>query len=238
MSERDRKIAMSVAAGAAVAGAAAMIGFKSAKGKSTPAPEREYPDEETSGRGKPAAGPDRESREVGYDVKDASVSALVKVIAFSLTIMVVSVAAVFFMFSRFDHAYQEPNADLTAEQRAPILPPLPPPAGRALPRYRRGADAADAAAHDLRVGRLRPQGCAYPDRARDAAGDRQSRWTARRKPTPPGRKRPTRRNPPVQPAFNADLQQDKPADRIQGEGQRQRGRAVRRRAVPSRRRKP
>ena len=216
MSERDRKIAMSVAAGAAVAGAAAMIGFKSAKGKSTPAPEREYPDEETSGRGKPAAGPDRESREVGYDVKDASVSALVKVIAISLTIMVVSVAAVFFMFSRFDHAYQEPNADLTAEQRAPILPPLPHLQAepyrdidavlmqqtQRLTTY--GWDGSDHKGAHIPIERAIQQVIGKPlDGAAqaDAAG-------------PKGSDAPQ----PATPAFNADLRQEKPANRVQGEG--------------------
>ena len=117
MSERDRKIALGVAAGAAavgMAGAAAVFGNRNARSKDPSVSAEEDPDEEASGRGEPAGGPDLESRKSGYDLKDASVRSLVKVIAVSLTIMIGSTAAVFYMFSRFDHAYQEPNGDRTA----------------------------------------------------------------------------------------------------------------------------
>lgn len=215
MSDRDRKIALGVAAGA-MAGAAAMLGFKSAKAKGGPVPESEYPDEEVSGRGRPTGGPDAESRESGYDVKDASVSALVKVIAISLTIMVVSVAAVFTMFSRFDHAYQEPNADLTAEQRAPIPPPLPHLQAepyrdidavlmqqtQRLTTY--GWNGADHTSAHIPIERAIQQVIGKPldgEAQADAAG-------------PKGSEAPQ----PATPAFNADLPQDKPANRVQGEG--------------------
>ena len=216
MSDRDRKIALGVAAGAAAAGAAAMLGMKAAKGKSASAPKVDNPDEEQSGRGKPAAGPDPESRESGYDVKDASVSSLVKVIAISLTIMVVSVAAVFFMFSRFDRAYQEPNADLTAEQRAPILPPLPHLQAepyrdidavlmqqtQRLTTY--GWDGADHKGAHIPIERAIQQVIGKPldgSAQADAAGQKGS--DAPQQATP---------------ALSADLPQDKPANRVQGEG--------------------
>lgn len=223
MVERDTKsIAIGVAAGAAVlaagAGAKAMFGGRDGreKDRSTQVPEGEYPDEETSGRGDPSGGPDAESLKNGFDVKDASVPALVKIIAISLTIMIVSTAAVFYMFSRFDHAYQAPNKDLTAEQLAPVVPPLP--HLQAVP-YREidatlmeqtqrlttyGWNSSDHKAAHIPIERAIQQVIGKPldgSAQADASGPRGS--TAPQQATP---------------ALNADIQQNKPGNRIQGEG--------------------
>ena len=218
MSDRDRKIALGVAGAAAVgmAGAAAMFGGRNAKAKDTPAPESEYPEAETSGRGEPAGGPDPESRESGYDVNDASVRSLVKVIAISLSLMIVSVAAVFFMFSRFDRAYQEPNGDLTAQQIAPIMPPLPHLQAepyrdidatlmqqtQRLTTY--GWNGSDHTTAHIPIERAIQQVIGKPldgSAQADAAG-------------PKGSDAPQ----PATPDYNADIPQEKPANRVQGEG--------------------
>ena len=219
MSERDRKIALGVAAGAAAvgaAGAAAVFGARNSKSQRGAVPEAEDPDEETSGRGQPAAGPDPESRESGYDLKDASVRSLVKVIVISLTLMVLSVAAVFAMFSRFDHAFQEPNGDLTAEQVAPIMPPLPHLQAepyrdidaslmqqtQRLTTY--GWNGSDHTTAHIPIERAIQQVIGKPldgSAQADAAG-------------PKGADAPQ----PATPDDNADLPQEKPADRVQGEG--------------------
>ena len=219
MSERDRKVALGVVAGAAAvgaAGAAAMFGSRGAKGKDTFVPEAEYPDEETSGRGEPSGGPDPESRESGYDLKDANVRSLVRVIVISITLMVGSLAAVFYMFSRFDHAYQQPNGDLTAEQVAPIVPPLPHLQAapyrdidaslmqqtQRLTTY--GWNGSDHTTAHIPIERAIQQIIGKPldgSAQADAAG-------------PKGSDAPQ----PATPAYNADLQQEKPANRVQGEG--------------------
>ncbi len=219
MSERDRKIAIGLAAGAAAAavGAAAVFGHKTyAKGQTTFVPETVHPDEETSGRGEPAGGPDAESRESGYDVKDARVSSLVKIIAVSLTLMIGSVAAVFYAYSRFDAFYQEPNSDLTAQQSAPIVPPLPHLQAepyrdidavlmqqtQRLTTY--GWNGSDHKSAHIPIERAIQQVIGKPldDPAQaDAAG-------------PKGSDAPQ----PATPAYNADIAQEKPANRVQGEG--------------------
>lgn len=221
MAERDRTLALGVAAGAAgaavAAGAATLIGRAVATRRDE---KKEQPgdelSEELSGRGTPAEGPDRESSESGYDVKDARVSTLVKVIVFSIGTMIVSVAIVFYMFSRFDHAFQEPNGALTAEQRAPILPPLPHLQAepyrdidavlmqqtQRLTTY--GWNGSDHRDGHIPIERAIQQVVGKPldgSAQDDAAG-------------PKGTNAP---QPPT-PAFNADLQQEKPANRVQGEG--------------------
>ncbi len=220
MVERETKtFAIGVAAGAAVlavgAGTAAMLGGREGRDKGS-RPEVDDPAEDVSGRGNPSGGPDAESRESGFDVKDASVSALVKIIAVSLTVMVVSTAAVFYMFSRFDYAYQAPNKDLTAEQLKPVEPPLP--HLQAVP-YREidatlmeqtqrlttyGWNSSDHKAAHIPIQRAIQQVIGKPldgSAEADASGPRGS--TAPQQATP---------------AYNADIQQNKPADRIQGEG--------------------
>lgn len=221
MSERDRKLATGLAAGglAAAAGAAVLFGRgnkSSAKRQRGAVPQSEYPDEDTSGRGEPRAGPDAESRKSGYDVKDASVSALVKIIALSVTMLILSVAAVFYMFSRFDHAYQEPNKDLTAEQLARVSPPQPHLQAapyhdidavlmeqtQRLTTY--GWNSSDHKEAHIPIERAIQQVIGKPLDASaqaDAAG-------------PKGSDKPQ----PATPAYNADIQQEKPANRIQGEG--------------------
>lgn len=220
MSERDRKNAVGLAAGVAAAGAAvgaaAMFGTRKAKGQRGAVPEEDYPDAETSGRGEPAGGPDPESRKSGYDVKDASVSALVKIIAFSVTMLIVSVAAVFYMFSRFDHGYQQPNKDFTAQQLAPVPPPLP--HLQAVPYHdidavlmeqtqrltTYGWNSSDHKGAHIPIERAIQQVIGKPLDASaqaDAAG-------------PKGSDAPQMATP----AYNADLRQEKPANRVQGEG--------------------
>ena len=219
MSERDKKIAIGIAAGAAVAaaGAAAVFGLTTnAKDQTTSVPKTVYPDEEASGRGEPAGGPDPESRASGYDVKDARVSSLVKIIAVSLTLMIASVAGVFYAYSRFDAFYQEPNSDLTAQQIAPIMPPLPHLQAepyrdidavlmqqtQRLTTY--GWDGSDHRNAHIPIERAIQQVIGKPldDPAQvDAAA-------------PKGSNAPQ----PATPAFNADIVQEKPANRVQGEG--------------------
>ena len=220
MAERD-KLAIGIAAGAAVAaagaaGAAAMLrraDKASDRGRSTPVPEAL---EEASGRGDPSGGPDQESRESGYDVKDAKVGALVKIIAISMTLMIVSLAVVFYVYARFDKAYQEPNADLTAEQRAPIVPPLPHLQAQPyrdidavlMQQTRRlttfGWNGSDHKSAHIPIERAIQQVIGKPldgPAQADAAG-------------PKGSNAPQ----PATPAYNADIQQEKPANRVQGEG--------------------
>ena len=223
MAERDRTIALGLAGAvmaAGAVGAAAMMGRGAAPsaddGHRTQVPESDYPEEETSGRGEPSDGPDRESRDSGYDVKDAKVGSLVKIIAISLTTMILSTAAVFYMFSRFDRAYQQPNRDLTAEQRAPIMPPLPHLQAepyreidatlmeqtRRLTTY--GWNSSDHKAAHIPIERAIQQVIGKPldgPAQADAAGAKGSNAPQ-----------------PAAPALNADIQQDKPANRIQGEG--------------------
>ena len=211
---------MGLAAGAVAAvGAAAILGRvdrASDKDETTPVSEAAYPLEEVSGRGEPAEGPDPESRESGYDLKDAKVSALIKIIAISLTTMIVSTTAVFYMFSRFDHAYREPDGTLTAEQRAPIVPPLPHLQAEPyrdidavlMEQTRRltsfGWNSSDHTGAHIPIERAIQQVIGKPldgPAQADAAG-------------PKGSDAPQ----PATPALNADLPQDKPANRIQGEG--------------------
>ena len=220
MSERDRKIAFGLAAGAtaaAVGAAAAVFGRRTiAKGRTSDGSELVDPDEETSGRGRSTGGPDAESRESGYDVKDARVGSLVKIIAVSLTLMIVSVAAVFYAYSRFDAFYQEPNGDLTAQQSAPIVPPLPHLQAepyrdidavlmqqtQRLTTY--GWNGPDHKSAHIPIQRAIQQVIGKPlDAAAqaDAAGPR-------------GSDAPQ----PATPAYNADIVQEKPANRVQGEG--------------------
>lgn len=220
MGERDRKRAAGLMAGAVVAvagaaGAAAVLG----RGKADATigrHEDHFLDEEASGRGEPAGGPDPESRESGYDIKDANVRSLVKIIAVSLTLMIVSVAAVFYMFARFDRAFQEPNSDLTAQQRAAVPPPLPHLQAvpyhdldavlmeqtRRLTTY--GWDDSEHKGAHIPIERAIQQVIGKPldgPAQADAAGPKGS-------------------NAPQQatPAFNADIRQEKPANHIQGEG--------------------
>lgn len=220
MVERDKKLALGLAAGAAgaavMAGAAALIGRSGLRSGNDAPHADDALDEDSSGRGEPREGPDAESRRSGYDVKDAKVSVLVKVIVISIAIMVISVAAVFYMFSRFDKAFQEPNAVLTAEQRAPILPPLPHLQAepyrdidavlmeqtRRLTTY--GWNGPDHRDGHIPIERAIQQVVGKPldgPAQADAAGPR-------------GTDAPQQATP----AFNADIQQQKPANRIQGEG--------------------
>ena len=219
MSDRDKKRAFGIAAGAAVAaasavGAVAMFGRGDKTDTSPPAIE--FSDEETSGRGQPSRGPDPASRESGYDLMDASVASLVKIIALAVTTLVVSVAAVFFMFSRFDRAFQEPNKDLTAQQRAPVPPPLPHLQAvpyndidavlmeqtRRLTTY--GWDSSAHKGAHIPIERAIQQVIGKPldqSAQADAVGPKSSDAPQ-----------------PATPAFNADIQQAKPANRVQGEG--------------------
>ena len=221
MAEREKtQFALGVAAGAAVmaAGAGAAAALVGGRDKSKPPsmPDADNLEEDISGRGDPSGKPDAESVESGYDIKDANVSALVRTIALALTVMVASLAAVFYMFSRFDHAYQASNKDLTAQQLAPIEPPLPHLQAvpyreidatllqqtRKLTTY--GWTSSDHKAAHIPIERAIQQVIGKPldgQAQTDAAG-------------PEGSSEPQQATP----ALNADIQQNKPANRVQGEG--------------------
>ena len=127
-----------------------------------------------------------------------------------------SVAAVFYAYSRFDAFYQEPNSDLTAQQSAPIMPPLPHLQAepyrdidavlmqqtQRLTTY--GWNGSDHKSAHIPIERAIQQVIGKPldDSAQaDAAG-------------PKGSDAPQ----PALPAYNAAIVQEKPANRVQGEG--------------------
>ena len=170
----------------------------------------------STGRGTPQAPVDRASRRAGYELADTNVRLLVIVMVVSITIMIAGLAGVFFMFASFDKHFLGQATAETPEQRAEIVPPLP--HLQAEPYREIDAtlmqqvqrlttygwnDAGHTSAH-IPIERAMRQvvGKSLDASATaDAAG-------------PAG----TSEAMPSLPAFNAAIPQDKPANRVQGEG--------------------
>ncbi len=85
------------------------------------APDSEF----TVGRGRRRGPVSPAARKAGYETVDANVRVLVTVMVVSVVMLVGALASVFFVFSRFDRHFEDQDIGLTAEQRAPIPPPLP-----------------------------------------------------------------------------------------------------------------
>lgn len=106
---------------AAVGATAIYDRFKPQGGARQTAPKDEF----VAGRGKRRGPINAPSLAAGYEVADTDVRALAIIMVVSVTLVVIGLATVFRMYASFDRHFQAADTSLTAEQRAPIVPPLP-----------------------------------------------------------------------------------------------------------------
>lgn len=122
---QDRRLRWAAGLALGVVGATAIFDrLRPARVKTAPADA--VPDlEDASGRGAPQGPVNAPSLKAGYEVADTNVRVLVIIMVVSVALMVGGVAAVFWMYAGFDRHFRAPDASMTVEQRAPIVPPLP-----------------------------------------------------------------------------------------------------------------
>ena len=161
------------------------------------------------------------SRAAGYERVDADVRVLVAIMVGSVALLACALATVFTVYGRFDRHFRGQDVGLTAEQRAPITPPLPHlqvapyrdldaalmEQERRLTTY--GTAAPDGRDAHIPIERAMRQVVGHPldaSAAADAAGP------------PSDAKAPGTNGPfPSLPGFEATRRQARPANHVEGE---------------------
>lgn len=205
-------IGLAAAAGTA---AGAYIGSKvRRRGRASRDPD---PDAEFNvGRGEPSGPVDPKSRAAGYELNDTNIRKLVIVMVVAISLMVGGVVAVFFMYNGFDRHFMGQSRTDTAQQRQPIVPPLP---------HLQAEPYRDIDATTMeQQRRLTTYGYAEPDQKgahipieramQQVVGKPLDQAATADTAGPPGSTQPMRSLPD----YNAAETQNKPANRAQGEG--------------------
>lgn len=78
-----------------------------------------------TGRGRPIDAPSATALTHGYETVDTNVRALVIIMAVSIALIIGGLAAVFTMYAAFSRHDRASAETMTAEQKAPIMPPEP-----------------------------------------------------------------------------------------------------------------
>ncbi len=218
---RDRTVGLIAGLGlglvAAGASTAAYVGLRARRKQR--AHEGLAPDSEfDAGRGEPRGPVNAKSREAGYEVEDTNIRVLAIIMVVSIAIMVAGVVGVFFMYDGFGRHFISQSKTDTAQQRQPIVPPLP----HLQAEPNREIDATIMEQQR----RLTSYGYAEPDRKgahipieramRQVVGkplDGAAQADAAGVPvSTPGKPMPSL------PAYDAARPRNKPANRVQGEG--------------------
>lgn len=121
------------AAGAAILAAGATAVFDRVKAKregrsgeqNRDPSARELDAEFEAGRGEPRGGVSAASKRAGYELKDARVRDLAVIMVVSVALIGGSLAGVYAIYGSFDRHFAKANADMTAEQKTVLMPPLP-----------------------------------------------------------------------------------------------------------------